>query len=197
MVKMSNKKYSIIYLDPSWYFPPRNNSSTRFGGGITNKYPVMKLDEIKKINIPSLAEDNCAMFMWVTTSSTSDSNLAQKLQLFEHWGFKLVGEAFNWVKTNPKSGTPFFGIGYYTKSGSEKCYLGIKGKMKPVSNYVSSTIIAPREAHSKKPDIVRDKIVELFGDLPRVELFARQNYEGWDAIGNQLNGIDLRDFIGE
>lgn len=190
---MKNKKYSIIYLDCPWFYPPRNNSKTKFGGGVTNKYPVMKLDEIKALNIPSLAGENCAMFMWVTTSSTSDSNLAQKLQLFEHWGFRLVGEAFNWIKTNPKSGTLFFGPGYYTKAGSEKCYLGIKGRMKPISNYVSSTLIAPREEHSKKPDIVRDKIVELFGDIPRVELFARQNAEGWDSMGNQLNGIDLKD----
>lgn len=190
-----NNKYNIIYADPCWWFPPRNNPNSKFGGGVTNKYPVMKLDEIKQLDIPSICEDNCAMFMWVTTSSTSDSNLADKLQLFEHWGFRLVGEAFNWVKTNPKSGTPFFGPGYYTKSGSEKCYLGIKGKMKPVSNYVSSTIIAPREAHSKKPDIIRDKIVELFGDLPRVELFARQTASGWSSLGNEIDGQDLRDIL--
>lgn len=189
------KKYNIIYLDPCWWFPPRNNLSSRFGGGVTDKYPTMKLDEIKALDIPSICEDNCAMFMWVTTSSTSDSNLCDKLSLFEHWGFRLVGEAFNWIKTNPKSGTPFFGTGYYTKSGSEKCYLGIKGKMKPVSNYVSSTIIAPREAHSKKPDIIREKIIELFGDLSRVELFAREQKCGFDVIGNEIDGQDIRELL--
>lgn len=188
---MENKKYSIIYLDPCWKYNVRNNLKSRFGGGVTNKYPTLKLEEIKNINIPSLADENCAMFMWVTTS-TGDSNLEQKLQLFEHWGFRLVSEAFTWVKTNPKSGTNFFGTGYYTKSNCEHCYLGIKGKMKPISNYVSSLIISPREQHSKKPDIVRDKIVELFGDLPRVELFARQTVDGWNSIGNEIDGTDLR-----
>ena len=69
--------------------------------------------------------------------------------------------------------------------------------MKPISNYVSSTIIAPREKHSKKPDIVRDKIVELFGDIPRIELFARQTSEGWDVLGNEIDGEDLRTILGE
>ena len=193
---MSKKKYNIVYLDPCWKYNNRNNSSTKFGGGVTNKYPTMKLEDIRALDIPSICEDNCAMFMWVTTS-TGDSNLAQKLELFEHWGFRLVGEAFNWVKTNPKSGSLFFGPGYYTKAGSEKCYLGIKGKMKPASNYVHSTVIAPREQHSKKPDIIRDKIVELFGDIPRVELFARQTADGWDSLGNEIDGQDLQQILGE
>ena len=59
--------------------------------------------------------------------------------------------------------------------------------MKPISNKISSVIIAPREEHSKKPDIVREKIVELFGDLPRIELFARQPTPGWDVWGNEVD----------
>jgi N6-adenosine-specific RNA methylase IME4 len=55
--------------------------------------------------------------------------------------------------------------------------------MKRESASVRSTIFAPREEHSKKPDVVRDKIVELFGDLPRIELFARQETPGWDVWG--------------
>ena len=58
--------------------------------------------------------------------------------------------------------------------------------MKPISNYVSSVIIEPKEQHSKKPSIVRNKIVELFGDVPRVELFARQKIDGWDSWGNEI-----------
>ena len=47
-------------------------------------------------------------------------------------------------------------------------------------------IISPIEAHSKKPDETRDKIVALMGDLPRVELFARQTSPGWDVWGNEV-----------
>jgi N6-adenosine-specific RNA methylase IME4 len=64
--------------------------------------------------------------------------------------------------------------------------IGVKGKVKPVSNSVSSVLIEPRQEHSKKPDIVRNKIVQLCGDIPRIELFARQKTEGWDAWGNEV-----------
>lgn len=190
--KIINTILSILTLKPPWWFPPRNNSNTKFGGGVTDKYPVMKLDEIRRIPINELADDNCALLMWVTTSSTSDSNLSDRLSLFKHWGFDLKNEAFTWVKLNAKSETPFFGTGYYSKSNAEHCYLGVKGKMKPVSNKISSLIMAKREQHSKKPEIIRDKIVELFGDLPRVEIFARKIVDGWDSIGNEINGEDIR-----
>ena len=65
--------------------------------------------------------------------------------------------------------------------------LGIKGRMKPIRDNVSSCIIAPREAHSKKPDEARKRIVELFGDVPRIELFARQRAIGWDCWGDEIN----------
>jgi N6-adenosine-specific RNA methylase IME4 len=153
-------------------------------------YPVMSMKEIKELPISDLALDNAALLLWCTFPQ-----LDEQIKLFNHWGFKYVTVAFNWIKTNKRDGKPFFGIGYYAKSNSEVCLLGIRGKMKPVSNSVSSIVIAPREQHSKKPDIVRDKIVQLFGDLPRVELFARQVTPGWDVIGNGIDNQDIRDVL--
>lgn len=77
-------------------------------------------------------------------------------------------------------------MGYYTKSNCEVCLLGVKGKMKPISNKISSVILSPRREHSRKPDEIRNKIVELFGNLPRVELFAREKIDGWDSWGNEI-----------
>lgn len=78
-------------------------------------------------------------------------------------------------------------MGYYTRSNSELCLLGIKGKpLDRLSHSISQILVAPVEKHSKKPAIVRDKIVQLFGDLPRIELFARQKTEGWDVWGNEV-----------
>ena len=91
-----------------------------------------------------------------------------------------------WIKTNKNNGKPFFGIGYYTKSNCEVCLIAVKGKPIKVSNSVSSVIISPRQEHSKKPDQIRDKIVELCGDVPRIELFARKKAEGWDVWGNEV-----------
>ncbi len=73
-----------------------------------------------------------------------------------------------------------------TKSNSEICLLGIRGKPKPVSNKVSSVVLAKMTNHSKKPEEVRNRIIELCGDLPRIELFARDQAQGWDAWGDEV-----------
>lgn len=188
------KKYNIIYADPPWKFNNRNNSNTKFGGGVTDKYPTMSIEEIKNLNIPSIASDDCALLMWCTTSK-GDSTLADKLQLFEHWGFRLVNIGFSWIKTNKNNNKPFFNVGHYTHIGAEHCFLGIKGSMEVKDKSVSGLIISPREEHSKKPDIVRDEIVKLFGDVPRIELFSRQKVDGWDYIGNDIDDKDIREVL--
>lgn len=141
----------------------------------------MSMDEIRAMPIPELAAENCALFMWVTFPY-----LEEQIKLFKAWGFKYRTVGFTWIKTNPKNGKPFFGVGYYTKSNAEVCLLGIKGRMKPITNSISSVIISPRGRHSEKPAEVREKIVKLFGDLPRIELFARVTTPGWTAYGDQI-----------
>ena len=141
----------------------------------------MEFNEIAALPISSIADENSVLFLWVTFP-----NLEEGMKLFEKWGYRYRTLGFSWIKTNPKNGKPFFGIGYYAKSNCEVCLMGIKGRMTPISNKVSSCIISPRRRHSQKPDEVREKIVELFGDLPRIELFAREQANGWDAWGNEI-----------
>lgn len=177
----TNKKYNIIYADPPWRYNARNNPNTKFGGGADGHYPTMTMQEIEKLPIPKIAHDNCALFLWVTFPY-----LDKQIRLFEKWGFNYKTLGFSWIKTNKGNGEPFFGVGYYAKSNCEVCLLGIKGKMTPITNEVSSCVIAPRETHSKKPDEVRTRIIKLFGDVPRIELFARQHVNGWDCWGNEV-----------
>ena len=176
-----NKKYNIIYADPPWSYRDKRDKHPRLCGGASAHYNTMTVEEIKNLPVNKLADDNCMLFIWVTFP-----NLQEGLDVIKTWGFTYKTLGFSWIKTNKKNGKPFFGIGYYTKSNCEVCLIGVKGKPIVVSNKVSSVIIAPREEHSKKPDIVRDKIVELCGDLPRIELFARQKTEGWDVWGNEV-----------
>jgi len=181
------KKYSIIYCDPPWFYNKRNNpKNTKFGFGATGHYPVMKTDDICNIPIQKICEDNCALFLWSTGPRQPDAH-----RVIEAWGFDYKTIGFTWVKIN-KDENPWFGPGYYTASNAELCLLAVKGKMKPVSNYVSQIVMEQRRKHSMKPDTVRVKIVELFGDLPRVELFARDRYNGWDAMGYDIDGRDIR-----
>lgn len=180
-IKLPKKKYNIIYADPPWKYNSKANHKTRFRGGACGHYNLMSMENIKLLPVPEIANDNCVLFLWATFPY-----LNEQIKLFEHWGFKYKTVGFVWVKTNKINRKPFFGVGYYAKSNAEICLMGIKGKMKPISNKVSSIIISPREIHSKKPDIVRDKIIELFGDLPRIELFARKLTKGWDVFGDQI-----------
>lgn len=172
----TEKKYSIIYADPPWLYAHRF-----VRGAACDHYGLMRLDEIAALPISALADDNCALFLWVTFPLLEDC-----IKIFKAWEFRYVTLGFSWIKTNRKNGNPVFGIGHYSKSNCEVCLLGLKGKMKPVSNKVSSVVISPLREHSRKPDEVREKIVELFGDLPRIELFARQCVEGWDCWGNEI-----------
>jgi N6-adenosine-specific RNA methylase IME4 len=66
------------------------------------------------------------------------------------------------------------------------CLLATKGKPKRISKSVKQLVVDNRREHSRKPDCVRDRIVELCGDLPRIELFARTRCKGWDSFGDQL-----------
>lgn len=94
---------------------------------------------------------------------------------------------------NKKKNTPFVGMGYYTRANNEICLLATKGKsLKRINRNVEQVILSPIREHSRKPDEIRERIVNLFGDLPRVELFARNTTDGWDVWGNEVEcDIDL------
>lgn len=181
------KKYNIIYADPPWKYNSRANHKTKFRGGAEGHYKLMSMEEIKALPIKELADENCVLFLWVTFPY-----LKEQIKLFDYWGFDYKTLGFSWIKLNKKNKKPFFGVGFYAKSNCEVCLMGIKGKMKPISNKVSSCVISERREHSRKPDEVREKIVELFGDIPRIELFARQKVDGWDTWGDEVEcDIDL------
>jgi N6-adenosine-specific RNA methylase IME4 len=177
----TDRKYQVIYADPPWSYRDKRESHPRMSGGASSHYQTMGMSEIKALDVRSISDSNSMLFLWATFP-----NLPEALDVMRSWGFIYKTLGFSWIKTNKKSGTPFFGIGYYTKSNCEVCLIGVKGKPIKVSNSVSSVLISPREGHSKKPDIVRDRIVQLCGDVPRIELFAREKVDGWDSWGNEI-----------
>ena len=173
------KKYNIIYADPPWSF--RNNKKGTLNGLADNHYETMTIEDIKNLPIEKIADDNCVLIMWWVGSQPQEA-----LDVVEAWGFKLkTMTGFNWMKLTRK-GLPFFGMGFWTRAGSECCIIATKGKIKPVSHSVRSVIQAEAMKHSQKPDIFRNKIVELCGDIPRVELFARKKVKGWASWGNEI-----------
>ncbi len=176
----TEKKYNLIYADPPWSF--KTYSDKGKGRSAERHYPCMGKKEIQELPIPKICEKNCVLFLWVTAPC-----LLEGIELIEAWGFTYKTVAFTWIKQNRKSDKFFMGMGYYTRSNAEYCLLATKGEiLERKSHSVSSVVVSHLEEHSKKPDVVRERIVELFGDLPRVELFARQQIEGWDSFGNEI-----------
>lgn len=104
----------------------------------------------------------------------------------QEWGFIYKTCGFTWIKKNRKSDSLFWGLGYWTRANAELCLIGTKGNPKRVSKSVHQVIMSPIREHSRKPDEARKRIVELMGDIPRIELFARQEFEGWDCWGNEV-----------
>ena len=176
-----DKKYNIIYADPPWNF--KHYSDKGKGRSPENHYKCQSLNDIKNLPISDLADDNCVLFMWVTFPF-----LEKGLEVIKSWGFTYKTVGFNWVKKNKVSDSWFWGMGYWTRSNSEICMIATKGSITRQSASVHQIIDTPIEAHSKKPNITRDKIVELCGDIPRIELFAREKVDGWDAWGNEVDG---------
>ena len=174
------KKYSIIYADPPWQYKVYSKKGA--GRSAESHYPTMSIEDIRALPVGELADRDCALFLWITFPT-----LLEALTVIEAWGFTYKTVAFAWVKQNKKANTLFWGMGYWTRANVELCILATKGRPRRKSAGVHQVVLAPVEEHSKKPDIVRDKIVTLMGDLPRIELFARQTPPGWDVWGNEVD----------
>ena len=176
----TDKKYQIIYADPPWDFKRWSDKAQRH---VTAHYPVMNVEDIKRLPVQDMAADNAVLCIWATFP-----NLKLALDVITAWGFEYKTVAFTWVKKNKKADSLFWGNGYYTRSNAEICLLATKGSPLPrLSHSVHSVILSRVQEHSKKPDEAREGITRLFGgDLPRIELFARQYADGWDCWGNEV-----------
>ena len=170
------QNYQVIYADPPWDY-----QQCRLSGSAKKHYPTMRIEELCALPVADIADRDCALFLWATFPQ-----LPEALRLIKAWGFVYKTVAFVWLKQNRKALTWFYGLGFWTRSNAEVCLLATKGHPKRQSAGIHQLVISPVERHSKKPDEVREKIVELMGDVPRIELFARQQTPGWDVWGNEV-----------
>ena len=141
----------------------------------------MSVEDICRLPIPNICNKDCILFLWATFPK-----LREALQVIQEWGFSYRSVAFVWLKQNKSGVGWFYGLGFWTRGNAEICLLATKGHPKRKSTRVHQFIISPLRGHSQKPDEARDKILELVGDLPRIELFAREKADGWDVWGNEV-----------
>jgi len=175
--------YKIIYADPPWSYNDKNCN-----GACAKHYKTMSLKDIMLLPVNTLADKDCVLFLWATYLL-----LPEALQVIKAWGFTYKTIAFQWLKLNKNAMNTdmfkqkyFYGLGRWTRGNTECCLLATKGKPKRISASVHQIIEYPITRHSAKPDEARDKIVKLMGDLPRIELFAREKVAGWSAWGNEI-----------
>jgi len=143
----------------------------------------MSIEDIEALPVAWLPANNAVLFLWTTPPRWEAA-----LRVMKAWGFEYKTVGFTWMKTNPKSGGLFFGVGYYSKSNAEMCLLGTRGKvLKPATNSVSSAVLSPRREHSRKPDEVIERISLMYPTQRKVELFARERRPGWASWGLEVD----------
>jgi N6-adenosine-specific RNA methylase IME4 len=182
-------KYGVILADPPWSYQDHCNSGKR---GSCHKYAVMTLSEVMALGpmVQDLAATDCVLFLWVPPPLVA---LGVVDDVMKSWGFEPKTQAFVWVKTTPSRPLQVGGInlamgmGHWTRANAEGCYLGIRGRPKRVSAAVHSVVFADRREHSRKPDEVYRRIEQLMGDVPKIELFARQRVTNWDTWGDETS----------
>lgn len=180
------KKYQVIYADPPWMYQDKSKSH---GGGAESHYPCMSIKDICALPIHEIAEDNSVLLMWATMPM-----LEEAFKVIKAWGFKYKTCAFTWVKTN-RDGTIYMGMGRHTRQNAELCLLATRGKgVKRERADIYSSQLHGHAEHSKKPPTFRKQIVQLYGNVSRIELFSRkentlmelEDWKGWDVWGNEV-----------
>ncbi len=186
---LPNKKYQVIYADPPWDYGGKMQYDKTtmkdenvgfekkiFLSSATFKYPTLKLKQLKGLDVASIAENDCLLFMWTTGPQMNNS-----IELGTAWGFEYKTIAFVWDKMvhNP---------GRYTLSQTEFVLAFKKGKFPQPrgARNVRQMVQVHRGAHSVKPVEVIDRITKMFPEQEKIELFARSNYVGWDNWGLEI-----------
>lgn len=183
-------KYQVIYADPPWQF--RNYSDKWHedhpeSKWVGRQYGLMTRKDIEALPVSKIAADDAVLFLWTTMPHLPDA-----LKVIEAWDFHFKTVGFTWVKQNRSGVGLFTGMGFWSRSNAELCLLATRGHPKRLSKSVRQVIISPVQRHSQKPAEIRNRILELMGDVPRIELFARERVPGWHAWGDEVKSdIDL------
>lgn len=168
-------KYKTIYADPPWITERGGGKIKR---GADRHYPLMKTADIKALPISEIADENCHLYLWVTNKS-----LPLGLEVMQAWGFEYI-TTITWVKDR-------MGLGQYYRGMTEHCLFGRKGMLpyrldEDDKRMQGKTVImCSKGRHSEKPAEMR-AMIERVSYAPRIELFARKRFAGWDAWGNEV-----------
>lgn len=211
-------KYNVLSIDCPWMFNDKLDMSD-VARGADSQYKTLSFEDLKSLKIKEISADDAICASWVPSSLLSEG-----LELLSVWGFRQVGTVV-WVKSkkdpfsdlkaqlkkNPEKSLEIldsfdfnnslsFGMGRTFRQCHEIALIGVKGKIYQHLKNKSqrSVFYFKNEKHSKKPEILQDRLDLMFPDLSnKIELFARRIRPGWTCLGNEIDGKDIRDAIEE
>ncbi|PHQ89863.1 MAG: adenine methylase [Pseudoalteromonas sp.] len=203
--QFNGQKFNLIYADPAWQFSNKKTGGSMKSGAAHHYKSTMSVDELKAMPIDDIAADDCILVMWWVGSMPQEA-----LDVVKSWGFTIkTMSGFVWNKLTVNN-NPMFGMGFWTRQGSESAIIAIKGKPKvssrsvrAVGNYDAASLddllgftvfsgAYPVLQHSEKPNKFREACVELAGDVPRIELFSRKRTKGWAVWGNEVGKLNKK-----
>ncbi len=181
MILLEPEPHEIVYIDCPW---PRTAQGTA-----RTPYSTMTWDELRDFDLGAWLARDAVVFAWVTGPTH-----LKECAVLSHWceRFKLheAGVAYRWIKTKKDGITPIGASGPRPKLVALTTRK--RGRVFPLLTEAQVQWVyarkAPRGSHSRKPAVVRDRIVELLGPRKRVEIFAREESDGWNAWGDQIGG---------
>jgi N6-adenosine-specific RNA methylase IME4 len=168
------KRYGVIVADPEWRFEPYSRE-TGMDRAADNHYPTSATEAIAARNVPSIAADDCILFLWATVPMLFAAG-----DVMKSWGFEYRSHAI-WDKVH-------IGTGYWFRNRHELLLVGIKGDIPApaMGEQFASVMTIARKEHSAKPEQFLEMIEQYFPHLPKIELNRRgEPRPGWDAWGNE------------
>lgn len=179
--------YDVILADPPWTYRDKLKCGAR---GAESKYPCLTLADLQALPVAEVATVNAALLLWIPSPLLPDG-----IELARAWGFTFKRRAFLWVKRHA-SGKLCFNLGHWTRGNAEECYLFTRGRPRRAARNISEVLEHPPiKPHSAKPPIVHDLAAKLFEGDRRLELFARVPRDGWRCLGNEIDGVDIRESL--
>jgi N6-adenosine-specific RNA methylase IME4 len=205
-----SKKFSVIVCDPPWKFSDKLQQSDVKRGAAAN-YNTMSISDIKQLPVKMACHpDGAVLCLWVPSSL-----LQEGLDVMSAWGF-FQKQVWVWIKIKKD---PFaklkkqkkidwdkidfndflsFGMGHLGRNVHEIVLVGTCGKISSkVKNKSQRTVFFYENTkHSKKPELLQDKLELMFPGVDKLELFARRQRKGWCCLGNEVGEkLDIKDSL--
>ena len=163
-------KYRVIYADPPWAY---GNTMPEYMGVQDDHYDTLTVAQICNLPIKDMAQDDAVLFLWATAPI-----LEEAFEVVNAWGFQYK-TCFIWDKVKHV-------MGHYNSVRHEFLLVCLRGSCQPdVQKLFDSVYVEERTEHSRKPAYFREVIDTIYSEGERIELFARERTDGWDAWGNE------------